>query len=120
MRSFSIRHGEMPRPTHESRVGAQHFDSQPGELQLAHFVPRTRVRCAVAVDRGLPSLALGGAGEKRQLRRIPVTGHEGLEIVAVPGVLLRAQYIFDGGLAGWGRISSFLDGKEKAASREQL
>src|ERR1700691_5732400 len=103
-----VRHGEMPRSTDERRIGAQHFDAQRGELQLSHLVPRTRIRRAVTLERGLPSVTLVRAREKSQVRRIPVTSHEGVEIVAVPGVLLCVQHGLDGSLRGRQRISDFL------------
>ncbi len=85
----------------ERGVWAEHLYSQIGKIQLAHFVAGTRVRRLVAVDRGLPAFGLFRARKEGQVGRIPVARHEGVEIVAIPGVLLSVEDLLDGGLRLW-------------------
>src|SRR5579862_3177399 len=57
---------------------------------------RTPIRGLVAIEGRLPSSGLFGAGKESQVRRVPVTGREGVEVVMVPGVLLGAEDLLDG------------------------
>src|ERR1035437_3338687 len=59
-------------------------------------MPRTRIRCSIAVQRRLPSTGLFGASKEGQFRGVPVARHEAVEVVLVPGILLRAEDVLDG------------------------
>src|SRR5580704_17913329 len=93
----------MPGTADERGFGAEDFDPQVGEFEFSHFMAGTGVPGFVAVDRGLPAMLLFVAGEKSEIRRIPVSGQEGVEVVTVPGVLLGDKDLFDSGFRVGGR-----------------
>ncbi len=84
-------------PRTKACFGAEDFNTQVGEIELAHFVAGTGVGGAIAVEGGLPSASFFCVGKEREVGRIPVSGHEGVEIVTVPGVLLDEEDVLDGG-----------------------
>src|SRR5664279_2633141 len=49
------------------------------------------VAATVALQGWFPALRLGGAGEKRQIRRAPIPFHEELQVMMVPGIGLGLQ-----------------------------
>lgn len=61
-------------------------------------MPRTRVSRPVTIQRSLPSLIFFCSRKKREVRRLPVAGHESIQIVPIPGLLLRAENLFHLGL----------------------
>src|SRR6266446_856700 len=80
---------------YECNLGAQHLDSQVREFQFAHFFSGSLIGLLVAVEGGLPTLRFAGAGEKCQVGRIPISGHERFEIALVPGSLLFVDHLTD-------------------------
>src|SRR5689334_17561051 len=59
---------------------------------MAHFMSLRLVAFAIAIEGCLPALRGSSTGEERQMRRIPVPGHEALKVVVVPGVRLHREY----------------------------
>ena len=96
VRSLAIGYGEVEFSAHEGRVWPQHLDSQVAEFELAHLVARALIVFLVAVESGLPSLGFMGSGEKGQLGRIPIPGHETFQIPPVPCGLLRFNHLSNG------------------------
>jgi hypothetical protein len=96
VRSFAIRHGEVVFAAHRGGVGAEGLDAEIREFQLAHFMARARVCGAVVVEGLLPSAAFVATGEEGELGGPPVSGHEGFEVVAIPGGLLGVKNRGDG------------------------
>ena len=97
VRSFAGRQGQVPGAADEGRFRAEDFNTKIREIQLPHLVARAGVGGAITIERGLPSAGLFGVGEEREVGRIPVAGHEGVEVVMVPGVLLVEEDVLDGG-----------------------
>src|ERR1700747_844726 len=93
---FAIRHGEVPLPSDESRIGGEWFNLQAGKFQFAHLLAFALVGLAIAIKRALPPGRALCTRKERQLWRIPITCHEGLEIVTVPSILLIVEHLFDG------------------------
>lgn len=83
---------------------------------MAHFMPLRLVAFAIAIEGCLPALRGFSTGEERQLRRIPVPGHEALKVVVVPGVGLHREYVLN--LAGVLRVQE--KRKDQEDSEEQL
>src|SRR5215467_3766809 len=96
VRSLAVGHGQAPGAAHEGRFRAQHFDSQLGKVEIAHLVAGARISSLVAVERGLPAAGRFRIGEESEFGRVPVAGHECIEVVAVPGVLLGMENLLDG------------------------
>jgi hypothetical protein len=94
---FAVRHGEVPLPADESRIGGEWFNLQAGKLQFAHLLAFALVGFAIAIKRALPPGRALCTRKERQLWRIPITCHEGLEIVTIPGILLIIEHPLDGG-----------------------
>ena len=93
---FAIRHGQVPLPADESRIGGESFNLQAGKFQFAHLPASALVGLAITIKRALPPGRALCARKERQLWRIPIARHESLEIVAVPGILLIVERPFDG------------------------
>src|SRR5580704_15753089 len=110
----------MPCAAHEGRVLTEDLDTEGGEFQPAHLMAGTGIRGFVAVERRLPAAGLLGSGEESQVGRVPVTGHEGVEVVMVPGLLLGAEDVLDGGgvVACGGVVLGGLRGREGGYQEE--
>src|SRR6516165_9517168 len=88
----------MPFATHEGRVCPERFNPQIREFELAHLVAGTLIGRFIAIHSFLPSVTFVRSREERQFRRLPVSGHEGVEVVMVPRILLRSENLFYGRL----------------------
>src|ERR1700751_5090490 len=93
---FAVRHAEVPLPADESRIGGEWLNL-PGKFQFALPIAWVLVGLAIAIKRALPPGRALFTRKELQLWRIPITCHEGLDIVAVPGILLIVEHPFDGG-----------------------
>jgi len=50
---FAVRHGEVPLPADESRIGGEWFNLQAGKFQFAHLFAFALVGFAIAIKRAL-------------------------------------------------------------------
>ena len=108
VRHLAIGHRQMPGAADEGCFLAKYFDAQVREIQLAHLVSGARIGRPVAIERRLPAAGFFGVGEERQVWRIPIARHEGIKVVAVPGLLLGLEHLFDGGFGiGGFRVASW-------------
>src|SRR6266576_56450 len=94
---LSIGHGQMPCSAHEGGIRSDRLNAQAGELQVPHLLPFTLISLPIAIERALPAGGLTSSRKKSQIWRIPIPRHEASEVVVVPGILLSAEYPFDGG-----------------------
>lgn len=117
--SCAVGHGEMVFTADESGVRAERLDAEIREFQFAHVVPRARVGGAVVVEGLLPSAIFVAAREECQVGGVPVSGHEGLEIVTIPGVLLGVEDGGDGGGLVGGRGCGLRGGGDREREDEQ-
>src|SRR6266702_4601777 len=99
VRRLSIRHGQLPCAANERRVWRQHFHLQIAEGELAHLLPRTFIRLAVAFEGLAPATGLGATGEEGEVLRHPVAAHKSIDIALVPGNNLGIKHSPDGSLA---------------------
>src|SRR5579862_175951 len=97
VRSLAVGQRQVPRAAHERSFGPEDLNAKIREIEFPHFVARTGVSRAIAIERSLPSARLFCIGKERELGRIPVAGHECVEIVTIPGVLLGEQNLLDTG-----------------------
>ena len=98
MRRLAVGHRQMPLSEHEPCFRAQQFDAQIRKTQaFPSHVPRLRR----SRDSGPSWPAIHRAPLRRRKNvscgRVPVAGHEGFEIVTVPGFLLGDDDMLDGG-----------------------
>lgn len=77
VRSFAVGHGEVIFAADESGVGAEWLDTEICKFQFSHVVPGTGVGGAIVVEGLLPSVIFVATGKEGQIRRIPVSAHEG-------------------------------------------
>ena len=99
---FSIPHRQVPRAAHESGFRTKHLNPQIGKIEFPHFMLWAVIHRFVALERRLPSVILFRAGEKGQFGRMPVTGHEAVEVVVIPCILLSVKHLLDGsGCLNW-------------------
>src|SRR5215813_2691941 len=82
----------MPAAADDGMIRADHIYADFLERQLAHLLAFALVFLLVTIESRLPAGGLGPAGEKTQVRRIPVTGHESFQVALVPGDYLIVEY----------------------------
>src|SRR5581483_2875078 len=62
---------------------------------MAHLLAFRLVGLTIALQRSVPAQRNLCAGEKSELRRVPVTAHKTGQVVPVPGILLHVQHLLD-------------------------
>src|SRR5580692_681274 len=87
----------MPGPARKSCIRSELLNVQVGELELSHLLAFALVLIAIPLSGRLPPGCFLCSREERQIWRVPVTGHEGFEITAVPGFLLPMQNLLNRG-----------------------
>jgi hypothetical protein len=95
MRRLTVEYRQMPLSAHKPCFRAQQLNAQIGKFKLPHLMSATCVGRSITVHRGLPSIVLLRAGEKCEIGRVPVAGHERFEVVTVPGFLLGDDDMLD-------------------------
>ena len=98
VRSFAIGHLQMPGAADEGGFRSKHLDLQVGEIQRSHFMSRTVVGGPIAIQGRLPAAGLFTAGKECQFGGVPIACHEAVKVVMIPGILLVAQDMLNGGL----------------------
>src|SRR5208283_1833401 len=84
----------MPLAQHQRRVGSQETEFKVGEIELSHL-RLIRIYLLVSSLHCLPATRNPAAPRKSQLRRVPISAHEGADIPAIPGGLLLHQDLHD-------------------------
>src|SRR6516162_6038434 len=95
VRLFALGECEMKLPTNKCALRSEHLDLEVGELQLAHFSICRLIVLTIALERRLPAFGFTGARKECQSGRVPISRHEGFEVVPVPGVDLGLQNRLD-------------------------
>src|SRR5215831_13383531 len=88
---FAIGECEAELAANQGTLRSKHLDPEVGELQLAHFSIRRLIVLAIALERRLPAFGSTSARKECQSGRVPISRHEGFEVVPVPGVDLGLQ-----------------------------
>src|SRR5882762_7252170 len=86
----AVLHREVPSSADERRVRAQGLHVQLFEAEPAHLLALRLVAAPVPLQGRLPAARERGPGLEDEVGRVPVTGHESLEVAAVPGLDLLA------------------------------
>src|SRR6266851_7480959 len=78
---------QLPAAAHKSAVKTQYVDLKVAEAQRAHLLwSFCLILMAITIECSFPSRSNLVAGEKGQVRGLPVTDHESIKIAPVPGI----------------------------------
>src|SRR5215469_6649456 len=92
---FAIGECEAELAANKGTLWSEHLDPEVGELQLAHFSICRVIVLAIALERRLPAFGFTSARKECQSGRVPISRHEGFQVVPVPGVDLGLQNRLD-------------------------
>jgi len=95
LRRLAIRHGQFPSSPDKGRIGGDGLESSsfPISRPSPWYVRRERSRVACQ-----PEVFL--RAKKCQIRRVPLTCHEAVKVLMVPGGLLPLKQLLDGRFLG--------------------